>query len=146
VTAACSGDDGDSDEDAGRDEVTSTTEVPSFTGDADSPFCTLLRDVDIDSVLSGEPGTPETLQAGFQQLVTVLDQAAELAPADIAEDTATIADGMAALNEAMAAAGYDYDVLAVSPEARGVSEAVNDPAFSVAGARVQAYRQQVCGL
>jgi hypothetical protein len=53
---------------------------------------------------------------------------------------------MAALNEAMAAASYDYDVLAVSPEARGVSEAVNDPAFTVAGARVQAYRQQVCGL
>lgn len=102
--------------------------------------------MDIDRVLTGEAGTPETLRAGFQQLVTVLDQAAELAPDDIAEDTAVIADGMAALNDALAAAGYDYDVLAVSPEARGVSEAVNDPAFTVAGDRVQAYRQQVCGL
>jgi hypothetical protein len=86
------------------------------------------------------------LRAGFEHLVEVLDQAAELAPAEIAEDAAAIADGIAALNEALGAAGYDYDVLALSPDAVKVSRAVNDPAFGVAGDRLEAYRTQVCHL
>lgn len=142
--AGCSGDDGEGGDGGGA--AATTTEAPTFTGDPDSPFCTLLREVDIDRATSGEPGTAETVRAGFTELVRVLDQAAGLAPPEIAEATAVIADGMAALDEALAAAGYDYDVLALSPEARRVSEAVNDPAFTVAGARVQAYRRQVCQL
>jgi hypothetical protein len=139
---ACSGDDGD----AAAPTSTSTTEAPTFTGPADSPFCGLLRDVDIQSALTGEEGSPERLRAGFEHLVEVLDQAAELAPDEIAEDAATLADGVAALNEALAAAGYDYDALAVSPEGVEVSRAVNDPAFTVAGDRLEAYRHQVCQL
>jgi hypothetical protein len=106
----------------------------------------LLRDVDIEGTLTGEEGSPERLRSGFEHLVQVLDQAAELAPDEIAEDAAALADGVAALNEALAAAGYDYDVLAVSPDAVKVSRAVNDPAFTVAGDRLEAYRTQVCHL
>jgi hypothetical protein len=142
VIGACSSDDVDD----ARASSTSTTELPTFTGDADSAFCALLRDVDIDATINGEAGTPETVAAGFQRLVTVLGQVADAAPEEVAEDAAALADGMAALNDALAAVGYDFDVLAVSPDAAAITQAVNDPAFTIAGDRLQAYREQVCGL
>lgn len=142
VLGGCSGDDSN-DEDAAPP---STSEAPTFTGDPDSAFCGLLREVDIDATINGEAGTPETVTAGFQRLVTVLDQVAEAAPEEIAADAAALADGMAALDGALAAVGYDFDVLAVSPDAAEITEAVNDPAFTIAGDRLQAYRKQVCGL
>jgi hypothetical protein len=147
AAASCSGDDGDAAERSPDDPAaTSTTDAPRFSGSPDSPFCTLLREADIDGAIQGEPGAPDTIRAGFEQLVRTLDQAAEAAPDEIAADAAALADGIAALRDALAAAGYDYDQLALSPEAREVTQAVNDPAFTVAGDRLRAYREQVCDL
>jgi hypothetical protein len=53
---------------------------------------------------------------------------------------------MDSLDDALAAVGYDYDALAASGAADEVLTAVNDPAFADAGARLAAYRSQVCGL
>lgn len=142
VAAACSGDDAT----AGPDPAPTTTEAPRFEGDADSPFCVLLRDADVTAVLRGADGSPANVEAGFRAIVDVLDRAAEAAPSEVAEDAAVLADGMAALDEALAAVGYDFDVLAASPDAAEVTEAVNDPAFTVAGDRLRAYRTQVCRL
>ncbi len=126
--------------------ATTITTVPTFSGDADSPFCNLLDDVDLAAVLGGVEGEPEAVASAFQQLADVLVQAAELAPAEIRADVALVADGMVSLDAALAAVGYDFDVLAAGPSSRDVVEAVNDPAFADAGVRLGAYRSQVCGL
>jgi hypothetical protein len=97
-------------------------------------------------VLDRDASTPEGVAAGFQRLVEVLDEAARTAPAAVQGDAALLADGVAALDEALAAVGYDFDALARSPEAVEITDAVNDPAFTVAGDRLEAYRDQVCGL
>jgi hypothetical protein len=57
-----------------------------------------------------------------------------------------VADGMDALDAALAAVGYDFDALATSDAADAVVAAVNDPAFADAGVRLAAYRAQVCRL
>lgn len=123
-----------------------TTTVPHFTGDAGSPFCSLLRDLDVGAVLGDTSGTPEAIEAGFTRLLSVLRQAATLAPDELQEDTALILAGMAALDAALRPVGYSFDALAEAPNAVEIAAAVNDPSFTVAGDRVEAYRTQVCRL
>jgi len=129
----------------GVDDAT-TTSAPTFTGDADSLFCNLLGDVDLATVLSGVEGDPTAVASSFQQLVDLLVRAAELAPDAVRADVALVADGMVSLDSALAAVGYDFDVLAASRSSGAVIEAVNDPAFADAGVRLAAYRTQVCNL
>ena len=125
---------------------TTTTEAPSFTGDADSPFCELLRGVDPNTLLSGDPADPSAVEAGFRRLVGVLRDLHDLAPPEVEADAAVVANGIEALDEALAAVDYDFDALAASGAAAEVTDAVNDPAFTTAGNRLSAYRTQVCHL
>lgn len=97
-------------------------------------------------MLGGVEGEPAAVGSAFQQLVDLLVQAAELAPAEIRADVALVADGMVSLDGVLAAVGYDFDALAASPASGEVIEAVNDPAFADAGVRLSAYRTQACGL
>ncbi len=148
LLGSCSGDP----EPSGAGPSTTTTAAgpittaPSFTGDADSPFCALLDDVDVATVLGGVNGTPDAVASAFQQLVDLLVQTAELAPSDIQADVALVAGGMVSLDAALATVDYDFDALAASPSSGEVLEAINDPAFADAGARLAAYRTQVCNL
>ena len=129
------------------DRTTSTTTtVPTYTGDPQSPFCNLLRGVDTRSVLEGDPNDPAAVEAGFRRLVGVLRDALALSPPEIEADLALVSEGIATLDATLAAVGYDYEALAASGQGPKLSEAVNDPAFTEAGARLGAYRTQVCQL
>lgn len=148
LLAACSGDDGDSAALTTTTEAaaTTTSDAPRFTGDAGSAFCALLRDVDTASILAGDPEDPSSVEAAFGRLTGLLGEAAGLAPPEIAADVTLVRDGVAALDAALAAVDYDFDALAASGRAGEVTAAVNDPAFATAGARLNAYRTQVCRL
>jgi hypothetical protein len=151
LVGACSGDDEDDAAATTTSESTtptssSTTEPPTFTGDPDSAFCALLRDVDTDAVLAGDPNDPAAVGEGFQRLVAILRDASALAPTEIRDDITLVKDGIEALDAALAAVEYDVDALAASGAGPEVTEAVNDPAFTDAGTRLSAYRTQVCGL
>lgn len=98
-------------------------------------------------MLPGADGDdPTAVGNAFQQLVDVLVQAAELAPDEIAADVALVAGGMTSLDAALAEVDYDFDALAASGSGGEVLEAVNAPVFTDAGARLAAYRVQVCDL
>jgi hypothetical protein len=125
---------------------TTTSSTPTFTGDAQSAFCTLLRGVDTSTVLGGDPGDPTAVEAAFHRLVGLLRDAHALAPPEIAADLALVSGGIAALDGALGAVGYDFDALAASGDSAAVVRAVNDPAFAQAGTRLSAYRTQVCQL
>lgn len=148
---ACSGGDGEdaattTTADPGTVESSSTTAPPDYTGDPGSPFCTLLRDTDPSTILAGDGGDPAAVQQAFTRLVGVFADARALAPSEIAADVGLVADGIEALDAALAAVGYDFTALAATPQAAEVTAAVNDPVFTDAGARISAYRSQVCGL
>lgn len=149
LAAACSG---GSDDDSGATTTSiapsssSTTANPAFTGDPSSPFCRLLRDLDVDAALEGDPEDPAAVEAAFATVVSALESARAAAPADIAGDVALVAEGMSALDAALEAAGYDFEALAASGAADDLRVLIDDPAFAEAGARVEAYRSQVCQL
>ena len=124
----------------------STTTAPRFTGDPDSPFCALLRGVDASVVPSGDLADPAAVEVAFRELVQVLHDALAVAPPEIESDLALVSQGIDALDASLSQVGYDFDVLAASGEGDTISEAVNDPAFADAGARLAAYRSQVCRL
>jgi hypothetical protein len=126
--------------------TTSVTTPVTFTGAADSPFCNLLRGVDTSTVLAGDSGDPAAVEAGFHRLVGVLRDALALAPPEIDGDLSLVTEGIEALDATLAAAGYDFAALAASGESARISNAVNDPSFTAAGARLTAYRTQVCRL
>jgi hypothetical protein len=127
-------------------EATTTTEPLHFTGDPASPFCTKLREVDLDSLVGGDPGDPAAVEQAFGRLVGALRDIEALAPPEIQADATLVADGIAALDATLAAVGYDFDALAASGAGGAISSLVNDPGFTVAGERLGAYRSQVCGL
>jgi hypothetical protein len=116
-----------------------TTEVPTFTGDADSEFCALLRDVDLRTITGDGEGS--SVEAAFQQLIDLFLDAELVAPPEIKPDMTLLGQGIFLLDQSLFDVGYDFDKL---PD--DVVRAVNDPAFAEAGARITAYRQQVCGL
>ncbi len=118
----------------------SATEVPTFTGDADSEFCRLLSDVDL-RTLTGEEGEGSSVQAAFAQLIDLFLDAELIAPPEIKPDMTLLGEGVFLLDQSLYEVGYDFDQL---PD--DVVRAVNDPAFADAGARLAAYRTQVCGL
>ncbi len=89
---------------------------------------------------------PAAVGAAFRQLVDVLVQAAELAREEIAADVGLVAGGMNSLAAALAEFDYDFDALAASGSGGEVLEAINAPVFTEAGARLGAYRGQVCDL
>jgi hypothetical protein len=141
-TAACSDDGGADDGDAAASSSTTTSIV--FTGDPASPFCGVLRDLEADTVLDRPSASPQDVEAAYTHLLEVLHRAASSAPPELQADTGLLYEGIAALDDALRAVGYDYDALAGSPSGPSVSAAVNDPAFTVAGDRIQAYKHQVC--
>ena len=140
-TACSGGDDADGD---GAASSTSTT--IRYTGDPASPFCSLVRDLALDDTLSTPSESATEVEAAFTHLLDVLHQAAAAAPPELQEDTALVAAGIAALDDALRAVGYSYDALADSPGGPEVSAAVNDPAFTLAGQHISAYKVQVCKL
>lgn len=148
MVGACSGDDAADATTTSRaaDLTTSSTNAVSFTGDPDSAFCSLLREVDPAQLLAGDPADPAAVEAGFRRLAGVLHDALALSPPEIEADLALVSGGIDALDATLAEVGYDFDALAASGQSEALVEAVNDPAFSTAGDRLGAYRTQVCRL
>jgi hypothetical protein len=146
LAAGCSDDDDGDDEGAGA-PVSSTTSTVVFRGDPGSPFCALLREVQLQGLLGGEAATAQEVEAGFTQVLAALGRVAEEAPPELQEDTALVLAGVAALDDALRAVGYRDEALAADPAlAVVVATAANDPAFAQASARIEAYKDQVCGL
>ena len=136
---ACSGDDSDA-APSSTAPAEVTTAVPTFTGDPDSEFCTLLRQVDL-GTLTAEGGEDGSIEGAFAQLIDLFLDAEEVAPPEIRPDLAFLGQGIFLLDQSLFAVGYDFDQL---PD--DVVRAVNDPAFTEAGDRITAYRTQVCEL
>jgi hypothetical protein len=125
---------------------TTTTTPPAFEGDAGSPFCEVLRNADPSTVPEADPTDPAAVESSFAQVIGMLHDALAVAPPEIEPDLTLVTQGMEQLDATLAQVSYDFEALAASGKAAELSTAVNDPAFAAAGARLSAYRGQVCGL
>jgi hypothetical protein len=127
-------------------EPASTTTTLHFEGDPDSAFCNLLREAQIDEVAQIPAATPADLEANYAQTIRLFADAARQAPPEVQTDIELVRQGLIALDDALRAVGYSFDALEQSPDAAEIAAALNDPAFTEAGARIEAYKGQVCGI
>lgn len=134
-------------EDATSDDTTTSTPATSttgateqFTGVDSEEFCQLAESFDIEGALTGVESGAE-LEAAFDEVLGMLRQLDEAAPAEIEDDVTVVADAWAGLREPLAAA--DWNLLQVDPAALSGPDR---PAQDAASDRLDAYVAQVCGI
>lgn len=146
LLAGCSDDAGD--ETAAPDPTTTsststTSTTVTFTGDPDSEFCRLVVSSEDRPVLDPfEAGLdPAEVKVRFLSLRLRFDEFAAAAPAELADDLDELVSGLDTLEQELAAAGYDFAVLA---ESGADVSGFDDESFADTAVRIAAYRQQVC--
>lgn len=147
LVAGCNGSDGGPGgpdrEDSGGPTSTSSTAVPTFTGDPDSEFCRLVRTADDRPVQ--DPFAPELepreVELRFRALELRFTEYAEAAPPELEVVLDDLAAALADLGEVLEDHDHDFGRL---PAARAEIAIFDDPSFLDAAVRIDAYRTQVC--
>ena len=129
--------DGDGD---GDGDATTSSAVPSFTGEGGEEFCAMNEEFDLDNAFANAQ-SPEDLEASFEQVVTALDEMAQAAPAEISDDVAAVSEAWEGLREPLEEAGWD--LLQVDP---AVFNSPDLAQLEDSSARLDAYLSDVCGI
>lgn len=128
-----------------EDADTSTVEV---SGDGDSDWCGRIRAI----AESDEPSpltftflgmTPDELQEQFETNLDVMEEWVEVAPPEIDEDVDVVVDAYRMFVDLGNEAAWDFQAMGTDP---AFTEAFEDDALDAAGARVDAYNADVCGV
>jgi hypothetical protein len=126
-----------------EDPSASTTSVPDYAGDPDSPFCVALAGADDRPLLDPfEAGIDATeVELRLRALRVRFDELVGLAPAVIVADVRSVADGIARLDETLAV--HDHDLGAAADSGADLTF-LDAPEFAAVGARLAGYQSQVC--
>lgn len=93
------------------------------TEDAGATFCTVMEQVAARMEPdTGTPTPPDGVRANFDEVVTLLDQAEQDAPAAISDDVAAFATAMDDYVAALAAVDFDLDAIFATPEGTQLAE------------------------
>ena len=99
------------------------TNRPNIATDAEDAFCSAMEGVAARMALDTEtPTPPHALRIDFDEVVTLLDQAEEHAPAAISVDITAFAAAIDHYVVALAAADYNLDVIFSTPEGTRLAE------------------------
>ena len=127
------------------------TTTPSFKGDANSDFCTFVKDIANSDLGQNLGQDPSKLKDQLQQVSDVMAKAQSRAPAEIKDDLATVTDAIKKYRDFLAQ--YDYDIAKLTAAAQkdptilqNVTNSFSDAKFEQASNRVEAYGEQVCGI
>lgn len=91
---------------------TATTVRPvdtSFTGQGSGDFCRLITTFTAEQEKVSPTASAAELEAAFEESLTSINQAAEVAPAEIKGDVVAVAESIKAVEQAMSDAGYDVN-------------------------------------
>jgi hypothetical protein len=115
-------------------------EPTMFTGDSDSEWCVVAADVEaygdeFDNIAFGDP---EEVERAVSTMLSKMEAAERFAPPELADAVATSVAGVQALNEALAAIGYDFLNADLST--------IDNAAMTEAGDLIDRYNVEVCGL
>ena len=97
------------------DGADSATDADAFCSAMEGVAVRMARDTDT-------PTPPDALRVGFDEVVALLDQAEEHAPAAISDDVAAFAAAIDHYVVALADADYDLDVIFSTPEGTQLAE------------------------
>lgn len=105
------------------DTATNRTNSADITTDTKNAFCSAMEGVAVRMARDTDtPTPPDALRAEFDEVVTLLDQAEEHAPAAISGDIAALATAIDHYVVALADADYDLDVIFSTPEGTRLAE------------------------
>ena len=91
--------------------------------DTDDAFCSAMEGVAARMARDTDtPTQPQALRVDFDEIVTLLDQAQEHAPAALSDDIAIFAAAIDHYVVALADADYDLDVIFSTPEGTRLAE------------------------
>jgi hypothetical protein len=110
---------------------------------SDSEFCSFNADInDGLGSIDMSSASPDEIAAAFELITDNIDEAVSMAPDEISDDVAVLANGVKGFVEVLS--DYDFNFLAIPDSAAEDPRfsAVNDPAYEAAAARVDAY----CGF
>lgn len=139
VIAACS--DGDPAADEAQARSTTTTTLPEFSGDPDSPFCRLARE-DRPVLDPFEPGLePREVELRVRQLRNRFDEFAAVAPTELGPELRSLVDALEELDALLEEHGYDFGAVA---DAGADTSMFDRSEFGGVAVEIAAYRQQVC--
>ena len=121
--------------------VTSTTRFVDtrFTGEDSGEFCKFIADFSVSQQQVSANATAASLEIAFRDSLAAIDQAVEVAPAEIKADAVRIADTFKSVQAAAAAVGFE--VTKMSAESVGM---LLDQQFLDSVTRMQAYLTNVC--
>jgi hypothetical protein len=130
---------------------TGSTAPPSFSGNANSEFCSIAKQVSSSDLATSLTENSGDLKATFDQLQQKLQQAHDKAPSEIKNDLATLQSAFKRYADFLAQYNYDFQKIvqaatedpSVQQKAEGM---LNDDQTTAAISRVDAYAQQVCGI
>jgi hypothetical protein len=128
-----------------------STTTPSFSGNANSDFCDVAKELTSSDFASSLSDENPDLKAGLSEINETLARAEDTAPKEIKADVATLADALKKYSDFLAK--YDYDIAKITEAAQKdpkvlqqATEALSDPKIAEASTRIEAYSQQVCGI
>jgi hypothetical protein len=114
----------------------------TYTGNPDSRFCQLASDVTdrFENLGAALQGGADTLKSEVTGLKAVVDEAKDSAPAALKDDVDSLANAFNQFVGQVQAANYDPKAAAAAVSKLGTSN------VQTAGAHLQAYGEQVCGI
>jgi hypothetical protein len=128
-----------------------STTTPSFSGNKNSDFCNVAKEITSSDFGSALSDSNPDLKAGLSQVNDALARAKDSAPSEIKADVTTLADALKKYTDFLAK--YDYDVAKITQAAQKdptvlqqATEALSDPKIEQASTRIEAYATQVCGI
>ena len=114
-----------------------STTVTTFSGSQSSRYCTLARqfskDVNINAV--GD------LRAGFMEFDSLVGEFLSVVPAELKADADVLVGAVRQFETALKAADFDFTKVDTNSV-----KAFDDPKFTAATERLDAYNTQVCGI
>ena len=87
-----------------------------------TPFCAAIGEVAARMEPNSGSMTPQAVEARFDEVVTLLDEAEQTAPSVITDDVATYAAAIDDYATALAAVGFDLDALFSTPPGAQLAE------------------------
>jgi hypothetical protein len=142
LLAGCGGGDSDDEPAAGTD-TSGAAAAGNGSGGESEEWCQFARELvdGLDEAATLSVFDPESLQELYVRVETALDRAADAAPAEIADEVATLGEGFDRLVEVLEEA--DWDIARVAPEDIAV---LDDESLLQAADRIQSYSAQECGI
>lgn len=126
--------------------TTSTTATVRYTGDAHSPFCSMLASLAGGAAATDRTADPAAVQQGMTRYRDDLHRLDAAAPRAIQPDVHKLTTGIDHLDDALQSVDYSWDALSQANRAVTVEAEISDPAYTTAGEHLTAYKAQVCHL